>query len=182
MLRLVPETSSLLIRTLSVHSPAFFPEPLPSFFPVLTVANTGSCVGPQNKKGHPVSHFRQLMQVECPRNINRIQNMRYCLSRFAFQTCGYNLRCAFTKTDQRSLSSAWSYMRVALLTSAWSHIRVALLTSAWSHIRVRSSFISVVYHQRGLTSGWFFSHQRGLTSGWLVSHQRGLTLGRLVSH
>ena len=26
----------------------------PEFFPVLAVANTGSCVGPQNKIGHPV--------------------------------------------------------------------------------------------------------------------------------
>ena len=26
---------------------------LPRFFPVLAVANTGSCVGPQNKIGHP---------------------------------------------------------------------------------------------------------------------------------
>ena len=31
----------------------FFPKPLPIFFPALAVANTGSCVGPQNKTGHP---------------------------------------------------------------------------------------------------------------------------------
>ena len=37
---------------LPVHSLAFFPIPLP-IFPVLAVANTGSCVGPQNKIGHP---------------------------------------------------------------------------------------------------------------------------------
>ena len=38
---------------LAVHSPAFFsPKPLP-IFPVLAVANIGSCVGPQNKLGHP---------------------------------------------------------------------------------------------------------------------------------
>ena len=29
-----------------------FSKPLPSF-PVLNVADTGSCVGPQNKIGHP---------------------------------------------------------------------------------------------------------------------------------
>ena len=28
----------------------------PDFFPVLAVANTSSCVGPQNKPGHPVWH------------------------------------------------------------------------------------------------------------------------------
>ena len=29
------------------------PKPLPICFPVLAVANAGSCVGPQNKIGHP---------------------------------------------------------------------------------------------------------------------------------
>ena len=41
-----------LFFTLSVHSPAFFPKPPPSF-PVLAVANTGSCVGLQNKISQP---------------------------------------------------------------------------------------------------------------------------------
>ena len=41
-----------LISTLPVHPPAFFPKPLP-IFPALAVANTGSCVGPLNKVGHP---------------------------------------------------------------------------------------------------------------------------------
>ena len=31
----------------------FFQKPLPIFFHVLTVADTGSCVCPQNKIGHP---------------------------------------------------------------------------------------------------------------------------------
>ena len=43
---------ALLISTLPVHSPALFPESLP-ISPVLAVANTGSCVGPQNKIGYP---------------------------------------------------------------------------------------------------------------------------------
>ena len=30
-----------------------FSKPFPIFFPVLAVANTGSCVEPQNKIGHP---------------------------------------------------------------------------------------------------------------------------------
>ena len=39
------------------HSSTFtciFFKNLPRVFPVLAVANTGSCVGPQNKMGHPV--------------------------------------------------------------------------------------------------------------------------------
>ena len=44
--------SSLLISTLPVHSPEFSPQTLP-IFPLLDVANTGSCVGPQSKIGHP---------------------------------------------------------------------------------------------------------------------------------
>ena len=54
---------SFVISTLPVHSPAFFPQNLSRVFPVLAVANTGSCVGPQNKISHPVHHFRQLVQV-----------------------------------------------------------------------------------------------------------------------
>ena len=42
---------SMLISTLPVHSPAFFPN-LSQVFPVLAAANTASCVGPQNKIGH----------------------------------------------------------------------------------------------------------------------------------
>ena len=41
-----------LISTLPVHSPAFFPKPLP-ISPVLAVANNGLCVGRQNKIGYP---------------------------------------------------------------------------------------------------------------------------------
>ena len=52
MLHLLPGISSLLISALRVRSPAFFPN-LSWFSPVLAVANTGSCVGPQNKIGHP---------------------------------------------------------------------------------------------------------------------------------
>ena len=36
----------------SIHLHFF--QNLSQFLPVLAVANTGSCVGPQNKKGHPV--------------------------------------------------------------------------------------------------------------------------------
>ena len=32
-------------------------------FPVLAVANTSSCMDPQNKIGHPAHHYRKLMQV-----------------------------------------------------------------------------------------------------------------------
>ena len=40
----------LPFRSIHLH---FFQNPS-QFFPVLAVANTGSCVGPQNKIGHPV--------------------------------------------------------------------------------------------------------------------------------
>ena len=40
----------LPFRSIHLH---FF-QNLSHFFPVLAVANTGSCVGPQNKIGHPV--------------------------------------------------------------------------------------------------------------------------------
>ena len=43
---------SLLVSNLPIDLPACFPKPLPSVF-VLAVANTGSCLGPQNKIGHP---------------------------------------------------------------------------------------------------------------------------------
>ena len=52
MLRLLPGISSLLTSTLPVHSPAFF-QNLSRCFPALAVANTGSCVGSQNKIGRP---------------------------------------------------------------------------------------------------------------------------------
>ena len=53
--------SSLLISTHPVHLPAFF-QNLSRVFPVLAVANTGFCVGPQNKIGPPAHRYRQLMQ------------------------------------------------------------------------------------------------------------------------
>ena len=62
MPRLLPGISSLLVFTLRVHSPAFF-QNLSRVFPVLAVVNTGSSVGPQEKKGHPVYRYGQLMQV-----------------------------------------------------------------------------------------------------------------------
>ena len=68
---LLPEISSLLISTLPVHSPAFSPKPLP-IYSALAAANTGSCVGPQNKIGHPADAGSR---VECPRNINRLKSM-----------------------------------------------------------------------------------------------------------
>ena len=46
----------------SIHLHFFPPKPLPSF-PVLAVVNTGSCVGPQNKIGHPARRSRQLIPV-----------------------------------------------------------------------------------------------------------------------
>ena len=62
---------SLLISTFrSIHLHFF--QNLSRYFPVLAVANTGSCVGPQNKIGHPAG-YRFL--VECPRNMNRLKKL-----------------------------------------------------------------------------------------------------------
>ena len=48
MLHLLPGISSLLICTFLPIQPQFF-QNLFLFFSVLVVANTGSCVGPQNE-------------------------------------------------------------------------------------------------------------------------------------
>ena len=45
--------SFLLICTLPVHSPAFFSRTSPDFFLCWLWLTHGSCVGPQNKIGHP---------------------------------------------------------------------------------------------------------------------------------
>ena len=63
MLHLQPAISSSLFSTLLVHSPAFFLN-LPRVFPVLALAKTGSCVGPQNKIGHPAHHYRQFIRPD----------------------------------------------------------------------------------------------------------------------
>ena len=62
MLRLLPGISSWLISTLPVHLLDVF-QNLSRVFPLLAVANTCSCVGQQNKTGHPAYRYRQLMQV-----------------------------------------------------------------------------------------------------------------------
>ena len=64
--------SSLLISTLPVHSPTFFSN-LSRFFLCWLWLTHGSCVGPQNKK--KVTLPEAGSRVECPRNINRPQNM-----------------------------------------------------------------------------------------------------------
>ena len=46
-----------------------FSKTSPEFF-LLAVANTGSCVGPQNKIGHPAGCSSR---VECPWHINRLK-------------------------------------------------------------------------------------------------------------
>ena len=50
-----------------------FSKTSPDFIPVLAVASICSCVGPQNKIGHPAGcRFR----VECPRNVNRLKKKK----------------------------------------------------------------------------------------------------------
>ena len=69
MLRLLPGIYFLLISTLPVHPPAFFPKPLP-IFPVFAVANTWFlCRARRIKKG---TLLNVDSRVECPRNINRL--------------------------------------------------------------------------------------------------------------
>ena len=58
-----------LISTFPVHSSTCFSQNL-DVFPVLAVANTGSCVGPQNEIGHPAGGTSY---VECLRNMNRLK-------------------------------------------------------------------------------------------------------------
>ena len=62
MLRLLSEIPSLLIKTLPVYSTAFL-QNLTRVFPVLAAANTGSCVGQQNKVDHPAHRYGLLMQA-----------------------------------------------------------------------------------------------------------------------
>ena len=54
-------------------------------FPVLAVANIGSCVGPKTKIGHPAHRYRQLMQVPMltARGIS-IGNYKPCVAVFFF--------------------------------------------------------------------------------------------------
>ena len=40
------------------------PLNLSRVFPVLAVADSGSCVGPQNEIGHPTHRYRHMMQIE----------------------------------------------------------------------------------------------------------------------
>ena len=49
-----------------------FPKPLPIFLCWLRLTR-GSCVGPQNKIGHPVGGR---FQCECPQNINRLKKQK----------------------------------------------------------------------------------------------------------
>ena len=42
---------------------SIFFQKLSQVFPVLAVANTGSCVDPQSNLGHPARGYRELMQV-----------------------------------------------------------------------------------------------------------------------
>ena len=85
----------VLISIFSKTAPEF------SLLLLLTVANTGSLVGQQNKVGHPAHRFRRLLQAscaECPRIINRLQNM-CCFCGFVFRNYEYNLGCGLKKKE-----------------------------------------------------------------------------------
>ena len=69
MLRLLPGISFLLTSTFPVHSPAFFPEPLPAS-PVLVVANTVAVLARRIKKvtvpvaGSRVEYLRNIIMLK----------------------------------------------------------------------------------------------------------------------
>ena len=62
----------------------FFPKPLP-IFPVLAVANTSFCVGPQNKIGHPAG-----CRFPCcvPAEYKQAKKIRKKKTRKKNMTCG----------------------------------------------------------------------------------------------
>ena len=92
MLRALPGIFSLLISTLPVHSPALLTKP-PPVLPVLAVAETGFCVGPQNKMDHPARPDRRIMQV---RPVVKVSiDSKICVSGLAFRNCEYN--CDFPR-------------------------------------------------------------------------------------
>ena len=59
----IPHGAVLFLLCVAPSGPftCISPQNLSRVFPVLGVANTGSCVGPQNKIGHPAHRYRQLM-------------------------------------------------------------------------------------------------------------------------
>ena len=67
-----------------------FFENLSGVFPVLAVANTGSCAGQQNKL---VTLLDAGSRVKCSRKRNRLQNMCDCFPGFAFPNCAQKLSC-----------------------------------------------------------------------------------------
>ena len=60
-----PAARDFLVADLHPSGPftCIFFQNLSRVFPVLAVANTGSCVGLQNEVGHPAHHYRQFLQV-----------------------------------------------------------------------------------------------------------------------
>ena len=53
----------VLISTLPIHSLVFFFKPFPYFLTALILADTVSCVGLWNKKGHPAHSHKQFKYV-----------------------------------------------------------------------------------------------------------------------
>ena len=91
--------SYLLFRSIRLH---FSQNVHRVFFPVLAVANTGFCVGPQNKTSHTAHRYTQLVQLPVLRArgiefINSFENMFYWFSGFVFRNCGYNLSCGLRR-------------------------------------------------------------------------------------
>ena len=65
---------------------------------MLAAANTGSCVDPQNKIGHPARRYTQLIGLSAlgfARYTNRLHIRCYCVSGLEFRNREYNFD--FTK-------------------------------------------------------------------------------------
>ena len=69
----------------------FFPKTSSNFFPVLAVAKTGSCVGPQNKIGHPAGCGMQIgsKNMTCGMMTCEMNNLEIERSLFSQLTCSY---------------------------------------------------------------------------------------------
>ena len=77
---------------------------------MLGVANTCSCVGPQNKIGHPAHRATQLMQVPLfnVRGIKIVSKNVFLFSVLASQNVEYDLSCGLRKGELWYDNDLWN--------------------------------------------------------------------------
>ena len=89
-------------------------------FSVLAVANTGSCVGSQNKIGHPARRDRQSMQVPVLSVRRKWIGSKPCFtvlfSGFAFRNCRYN---SYFPRSVGVFYEIWSVLCCCFLWNIW---------------------------------------------------------------